>query len=76
MTTPFLPPAIPGEQNSPVQHCAQGSCYWISDTEMSWQNARQYCMATGGYLAEIESEGENEFLHSLADGMGCIEMFS
>ena len=75
LTSPWLIPTEPYIE-TPPQQCTQGSCYWISDIEMSWQDARQYCMATGGFLAEIESEGENEFLHSIADGMECIEMFS
>lgn len=39
------------------------SCYLYMDNKMSWRAAQEFCEANGGFLAAIESEKENDFLH-------------
>ena len=36
--------------------------YWISDSAMTWNEAREYCEKLGGYLAEITTQEEQTFL--------------
>ena len=41
------------------------SCYYISTTKLSWNDAAEDCVRHGSYLAEIQSEEENDYLESL-----------
>ncbi|XP_045166878.2 lectin BRA-3-like [Mercenaria mercenaria] len=46
-----------------------GSCYYVSTTTVSWISALAACNETGGYLAEIQSQLEQEFLNNItSDG--------
>ncbi|KAL5005711.1 hypothetical protein ScPMuIL_016869 [Solemya velum] len=38
------------------------SCYYFSDSMETWHDAEEYCISAGGYLIEIESEAENNFV--------------
>merc|ERR1711953_57631 len=40
-------------------------CYHLSITPMTWLEARDYCIARGGYLAEINSSDEQAVLDDL-----------
>ncbi|XP_053381795.1 CD209 antigen-like, partial [Mercenaria mercenaria] len=56
------------EDSAAVESCPpewifnNGSCYLLSSTDRSWTDARDDCNRTGGFLVEIGSAGENEFL--------------
>ena len=39
-----------------------GSCYFISKTELNWNDAVEDCIDRGSYLAEIQSKEENDYL--------------
>lgn len=42
-----------------------GHHYYCSTTNASWTSANNICAANGGYLASVESAGENNFLSSV-----------
>ncbi|BFZ21806.1 hypothetical protein BsWGS_24845 [Bradybaena similaris] len=44
----------------------QDSCYGFGREPVSWPDAAALCSAYGGYLAEINSQAENDFLVSEA----------
>ncbi|BFZ21797.1 hypothetical protein BsWGS_24836 [Bradybaena similaris] len=44
----------------------QGSCYGFLREQVTWPDAAALCRANGGYLAEINSQAENDFLVSEA----------
>ena len=45
-----------------------GSCYFLSSTALSWNDAAEDCIHRGSYLAEIQSEEENDYLRPLVAG--------
>ncbi|XP_053382288.1 fibropellin-1-like isoform X2 [Mercenaria mercenaria] len=51
-----------------------GSCYFSSSEQKTWADARADCIARGGYLVEIESYEENEFLYSYGKGDNLIAL--
>ena len=43
------------------------SCYNFTSTEkVAWQDARDKCLEVGGYLAEVDTAEENDFLRTMA----------
>ena len=44
----------------------QGHWYKVSTAELDWSTARERCGYEGGYLAQITSDGENDFVYGLA----------
>ena len=59
-------PQCPGEflhRNSNL-----GSCYFLSNLTLSWNDAAEDCISRGSYLAEIQSEEENDYLRPLVAG--------
>ncbi|MGH0115074.1 UNVERIFIED_CONTAM: hypothetical protein FKN15_070594 [Acipenser sinensis] len=41
-----------------------GKCYYFSTDRMNWNSSRDNCTSMGGHLVIIESEAEQEFIHS------------
>ena len=39
-----------------------GSCYFISKTQLRWNDAAEDCKRRGSHLADIQSQEENDFL--------------
>ena len=50
-------------------------CVYELDTVTSWEQAKQYCQAQGGYLATITSQAENDFLSSYIHQKGLDEAY-
>ncbi|XP_053376252.1 CD209 antigen-like protein 2 [Mercenaria mercenaria] len=44
-----------------------GSCYFVSDTKLDWLSAVAACNKTGGYLAEIQSHPELDFVVTITE---------
>ena len=42
------------------------SCYVIVSESLTWQNARSKCESTGGHLATIDSQAENDVILNIA----------
>ncbi|XP_042303964.1 hepatic lectin-like [Sceloporus undulatus] len=40
----------------------EGSCYYFSDTEEQWRNARKFCAAANSHLIIINSKREQDFV--------------
>lgn len=38
------------------------SCYYVNKTPLTWGEARQVCTTLGAFLAEVESQSEQDFL--------------
>uniref|UniRef100_A0A2C9KE90 Macrophage mannose receptor 1-like n=1 Tax=Biomphalaria glabrata TaxID=6526 RepID=A0A2C9KE90_BIOGL len=65
-----LPSVVPALTPTPSTSCADpswqyfnGSCYYLSSHDpMTWYQARQKCLSSGGDLVSILSEDENNFL--------------
>ncbi|XP_025113809.1 perlucin-like protein [Pomacea canaliculata] len=47
------------------------SCYALLDQQVTWLKAREYCVAVGGHLVEIDSEDENNFILNLLKTHGA-----
>lgn len=43
----------------------QDSCYFHGTEKVTWHDAKKKCEDAGGYLAEVQSEPENEFILQL-----------
>ncbi|KAK7489928.1 hypothetical protein BaRGS_00018793 [Batillaria attramentaria] len=56
--------AMPCPDGYPLRY--GDSCYYISADKLNFANAKQACVLKGGKLAEVECEGENEFLKQFA----------
>ncbi|XP_025096315.1 low affinity immunoglobulin epsilon Fc receptor-like [Pomacea canaliculata] len=41
------------------------SCYVLLEELLTWIEAREFCLAVGGHLAEIENVNENRFLTAI-----------
>ncbi|CAG2207653.1 unnamed protein product [Mytilus edulis] len=49
------------------------SCYYYENTtELSWDDATEYCISQGGYLAEVTDEAEFELVNSMINGLFYI----
>ena len=54
----------------------EGHSYYIFDNgRKSWNEANEFCESQGGYLAVINSSGENEFLYDYMIKAGFKEVF-
>ncbi|XP_053403203.1 ladderlectin-like [Mercenaria mercenaria] len=42
--------------------CSEFSCYLLVETVQSWDAAKDHCESLGGFLADIKSQEEQEFL--------------
>merc|ERR1711872_112849 len=45
------------------------SCYLVSPTKMFFYEAQQYCVGKGGYLAEIQSEDEQNRVQAVLNSL-------
>ena len=52
--TPYYP------EDSSNEHL----CFWQSDETLSFHDAYEYCLETGGFLANIRGRSEIEFIES------------
>ena len=51
----------------PTSYSPSGSsCYKMVNTAADWNTARDDCAASGGYLAKIEDQAEQDLAASLA----------
>jgi hypothetical protein len=44
-----------------------GNCYRINADKLTFGDAREACIATGGHLVTVTSESEDDFVHDLLD---------
>lgn len=52
------------------------SCYKASESEKPWNNAKQDCHASGGYLMKIDDASEQHFLEVYLRSTGIIQLFN
>jgi len=64
-TTPMTTFAKPDDC---VTNTADGACFFLSTTEVTWVEAEEACLAYGGHLASLADEDENIFFGTVADG--------
>ena len=46
------------------------SCYYFSETKLNWYQARQRCLEMQGYLVEVESKEEDDFIKATIAARG------
>lgn len=45
-----------------------GYCYWFNANYVNWHDARDDCFNNGGWLVDINSDEENDFVYDLSGG--------
>ena len=51
-------------------------CYTYHNTQVTWQQASDACVALGAQLIDIEDEKENEIMHFMISGNNVFILFT
>lgn len=52
------------------------SCYKASESEKSWNNAKQDCYESGSYLMKVDDASEQHFLEIYLRSTGIVQLFN
>ncbi|XP_020615528.1 macrophage mannose receptor 1-like isoform X2 [Orbicella faveolata] len=52
------------------------SCYKASESEKSWNNAKQDCYESGSYLMKVDDASEQHFLEVYLRSTGIVQLFN